>query len=168
MWYWKTICKAQFSSFPYLILVSIVVSIPACHAGDRGSIPRRGDFFLAQDEYWIFFKTHWPSTKIAQERGKSAQIFTWYLIRARILGNSAGHFKKLSRCFSTKLAQFPGIATLCLAPQKECQNICTPTRTKICWKIIDFLFRLTVLILSPSVQNISRNSEQTKTERTTM
>ena len=28
------------------ILVSIVVSIPACHAGDRGSIPRRGDYFL--------------------------------------------------------------------------------------------------------------------------
>ena len=33
-------------------LVSIVVSIPACHAGDRGSIPRRGGagafrFFLA-------------------------------------------------------------------------------------------------------------------------
>ena len=26
------------------ILDSIVVSIPACHAGDRGSIPRRGDF----------------------------------------------------------------------------------------------------------------------------
>ena len=25
---------------------SIVVSIPACHAGDRGSIPRHGDFFL--------------------------------------------------------------------------------------------------------------------------
>ena len=24
------------------ILDSIVVSIPACHAGDRGSIPRRG------------------------------------------------------------------------------------------------------------------------------
>ena len=30
----------------YLILVSIVVSIPACHAGDRGSIPRRGGIFL--------------------------------------------------------------------------------------------------------------------------
>ena len=32
------------------ILGSIVVSIPACHAGDRGSIPRRGEgiffFFL--------------------------------------------------------------------------------------------------------------------------
>ena len=28
-----------------VILVSIVVSIPACHAGDRGSIPRRGGFF---------------------------------------------------------------------------------------------------------------------------
>ena len=28
------------------VLGSIVVSIPACHAGDRGSIPRRGDFFF--------------------------------------------------------------------------------------------------------------------------
>ena len=28
------------------VLVSIVVSIPACHAGDRGSIPRRGAFFF--------------------------------------------------------------------------------------------------------------------------
>ena len=28
-----------------VVLGSIVVSIPACHAGDRGSIPRRGDFF---------------------------------------------------------------------------------------------------------------------------
>ncbi len=27
------------------VLDSIVVSIPACHAGDRGSIPRRGDIF---------------------------------------------------------------------------------------------------------------------------
>ena len=25
-----------------VVLVSIVDSIPACHAGDRGSIPRRG------------------------------------------------------------------------------------------------------------------------------
>lgn len=33
-----------------VVLVSIVVSIPACHAGDRGSIPRRGDIpsFLAR------------------------------------------------------------------------------------------------------------------------
>ena len=28
------------------ILGSIVVSIPACHAGDRGSIPRRGGYYL--------------------------------------------------------------------------------------------------------------------------
>ena len=26
----------------HVVLDSIVVSIPACHAGDRGSIPRRG------------------------------------------------------------------------------------------------------------------------------
>ena len=33
-------------SRPHLsVLDSIVVSIPACHAGDRGSIPRLGDYF---------------------------------------------------------------------------------------------------------------------------
>ena len=31
--------------------VSIVVSIPACHAGDRGSIPRRGVLFLERGFY---------------------------------------------------------------------------------------------------------------------
>ena len=30
----------------HLVLGSIVVSIPACHAGDRGSIPRRGEMFF--------------------------------------------------------------------------------------------------------------------------
>ena len=33
-------------SFFRQFLGSIVVSIPACHAGDRGSIPRRGDRFF--------------------------------------------------------------------------------------------------------------------------
>lgn len=32
---------------PEQLLVSIVVSIPACHAGDRGSIPRRGEWFFS-------------------------------------------------------------------------------------------------------------------------
>ena len=31
----------------HLFLGSIVVSIPACHAGDRGSIPRRGGHFFS-------------------------------------------------------------------------------------------------------------------------
>ena len=35
----------------YHILDSIVVSIPACHAGDRGSIPRRGDIFSNLKKY---------------------------------------------------------------------------------------------------------------------
>ena len=30
------------------ILDSIVVSIPACHAGDRGSIPRRGEVLISR------------------------------------------------------------------------------------------------------------------------
>ena len=32
---------------------SIVVSIPACHAGDRGSIPRRGAFLNPRREIEI-------------------------------------------------------------------------------------------------------------------
>jgi hypothetical protein len=35
------------------ILDSIVVSIPACHAGDRGSIPRRGGNFFDFRKYCI-------------------------------------------------------------------------------------------------------------------
>ena len=37
-------------AFQGRVLGSIVVSIPACHAGDRGSIPRRGGFcFIFQN-----------------------------------------------------------------------------------------------------------------------
>ena len=38
--------RLNFSRQLSSVLDSIVVSIPACHAGDRGSIPRRGGFFL--------------------------------------------------------------------------------------------------------------------------
>ena len=43
------ISNLNFPVFLSRVLGSIVVSIPACHAGDRGSIPRRGEaelFFL--------------------------------------------------------------------------------------------------------------------------
>ena len=33
------------------VLVSIVVSIPACHAGDQGSIPCRGDCFHMVNDF---------------------------------------------------------------------------------------------------------------------
>ena len=36
----------------FCVLGSIVVSIPACHAGDRGSIPRRGGYFWALLDGW--------------------------------------------------------------------------------------------------------------------
>ena len=35
-----------FARYKRGILGSIVVSIPACHAGDRGSIPRRGEKYI--------------------------------------------------------------------------------------------------------------------------
>ena len=50
-----TVLQVNFSQFlsslEYLILDSIVVSIPACHVGDRGSIPRRGDLFSLKNMY---------------------------------------------------------------------------------------------------------------------
>ena len=47
----------NFHAFRYQVLGSIVVSIPACHAGDRGSIPRRGgeDSFSFIYYYYYFF-----------------------------------------------------------------------------------------------------------------
>ena len=53
------------------LLGSIVVSIPACHAGDRGSIPRRGEhsfFFTLERVYDLshafisFMSLPFPST----------------------------------------------------------------------------------------------------------
>lgn len=50
--------------YSYLILGSIVVSIPTCHAGDGGSIPRLGDFFfyerrrqLSEIYFIVFFSS---------------------------------------------------------------------------------------------------------------
>ena len=37
----------------------IVVSIPACHAGDRGSIPRRGAMLLLGS---LWLSNHWSFT----------------------------------------------------------------------------------------------------------
>ena len=52
------------------ILGSIVVSIPACHAGDRGSIPRRGGryFFVvfntAKKAFSLLFLLFFPNAFI--------------------------------------------------------------------------------------------------------
>ena len=39
-------------------LGSIVVSIPACHAGDRGSIPRRGGCFVYYRFFGLIYNTY--------------------------------------------------------------------------------------------------------------
>ena len=44
------------------ILGSIVVSIPACHAGDRGSIPRRGELFLFSFMSFFYRSNRWISS----------------------------------------------------------------------------------------------------------
>ena len=46
--------KANINEIPFIFIIrdSIVVSIPACHAGDRGSIPRHGDVFYYSSIIW--------------------------------------------------------------------------------------------------------------------
>ena len=46
--------KTTLTESAFVVLVSIVVSIPACHAGDRGSIPRRGVILLSKKYRPIF------------------------------------------------------------------------------------------------------------------
>ena len=53
-----TLSAAKASNFKFFsccqqIRDSIVVSIPACHAGDRGSIPRHGELFMSCDKNLI-------------------------------------------------------------------------------------------------------------------
>ena len=48
----KKICINTCNWLVVNILGSIVVSIPACHAGDRGSIPRRGEWLFS---FFFFF-----------------------------------------------------------------------------------------------------------------
>ena len=56
----------------FRVLGSIVVSIPACHAGDRGSIPRRGgyfcDIFLAAILYVDHYKKSWYLKSIIEKK----------------------------------------------------------------------------------------------------
>ena len=40
------VVSSNLATFNFLVRDSIVASIPACHAGDRGSIPRRGVFLM--------------------------------------------------------------------------------------------------------------------------
>ncbi len=44
-----------YKTLKHEVLDSIVVSIPACHAGDRGSIPRRGVVTLFFFFYFVLF-----------------------------------------------------------------------------------------------------------------
>ena len=49
------------------VLGSIVVSIPACHAGDRGSIPRRGGTLFRIFSHFFIFS--FPVPYICRIRG---------------------------------------------------------------------------------------------------
>ena len=55
----KKICINTWSKSVVNILGSIVVSIPACHAGDRGSIPRRGEWLPSFFFFIFFFRFIW-------------------------------------------------------------------------------------------------------------
>ena len=65
----KKICINTWSKSVVNILGSIVVSIRACHAGDQGSIPRRGEW-LPSFFFFIFFF----SLYLVEETFKSCKI----------------------------------------------------------------------------------------------
>ena len=48
------------SNHPNQVLGSIVVSILACHARDRGSIPRRGGYFCGQTTCFPVLTNKYP------------------------------------------------------------------------------------------------------------
>ena len=84
-----SIRKPSVTQSLYQFLVSIVVSIPACHAGDRGSIPRRGDSFLifsitctcsyqSDQIFDVYFK------RIVQMRRKDFKIFSERFERCKV------------------------------------------------------------------------------------
>ena len=106
------------------LLVSIVVSIPACHAGDRGSIPRRGErtaFFFRVNN--VAEPTMW---KICLEIKLYDTIFQHYLsiprhwlFSGRILachaggpGSIPGQCRKFWTCHFDKYAN-PWGGNLC-------------------------------------------------------
>ena len=69
------------------LLVSIVDSIPACHAGDRGSIPRRGEsaclfIFLRPWAESRKGQLHWPAAALLHWPGIEPRPPAW---QARIL-----------------------------------------------------------------------------------
>ena len=50
---------------------SIVASIPACHAGDRGSIPRHGSIFLNLELHFVQQLSHAVAWGLCSFMGKS-------------------------------------------------------------------------------------------------
>ena len=55
-------CSGVFLCVPSPIRDSIMVSIPACHAGDRGSIPRHGVLFCTFSTTYFHSPLFFPST----------------------------------------------------------------------------------------------------------
>ena len=65
-----------------VILDSIVVSIPACHAGDRGSIPRRGD-----NLFWMTGKMEIDHASLISRKKYSFEI-VWFSLCFNLVKSS--------------------------------------------------------------------------------
>ena len=88
-------CKLVYHIYnlKYVILVSIVVSIPACHAGDQGSIPWRGGFFfqllhtihtsMCAESAWVSSSLGWCLWEPKEQNARHHKFARW---RRRNLG----------------------------------------------------------------------------------
>ena len=102
------------------ILVSIVVSIPACHAGDRGSIPRRGGtptFFFSlfafslyhQLQFHVLFGNIHTFSSIASRSGN--EITIWHQFYTCPLPRIVGSVVECSPATRAARVRFPDDAS---------------------------------------------------------
>ena len=89
------------------IRVSIVVSIPACHAGDRGSIPRHGDFFVKilikrppVFFYWLLSIILWFACLTSFFFGEATFVIKEESLRRYVLVGTFKNFYIISICQS--------------------------------------------------------------------
>ena len=85
----RLLCSIDNAIIPVLthLLGSIVVSIPACHAGDRGSIPRRGAFLYFLFPYKYFSSIFLPlKAKIANMKKMTGEWMRGLMINESIKG----------------------------------------------------------------------------------
>ena len=111
----------------FAIRDSIVASIPACHAGDRGSIPRRGEkpFYLCllQENHQFL---SWSSDGVNQSLSEKALSLEVGVKNSQVAFNQGGRWQASGRSRGDQ--ELGGRSE----PQQQCQEPRTKERDPVC------------------------------------